>query len=56
MRRVVIGPKAGAFTVIEQGVNAGEKVIVEGLQRIRPDMVVAPTEISVDSSAGNGGR
>ncbi|MGH7495873.1 MAG: efflux RND transporter periplasmic adaptor subunit [bacterium] len=56
MRRVVLGPKAGAFTVIEQGVNAGEKVIVEGLQRIRPDMVVAPTEISADSTAGNGGR
>lgn len=56
MRRVVLGPKAGAFTVIEQGVNAGEKVIVEGLQRIRPDMVVAPTEISPDSTAGNGGR
>jgi membrane fusion protein (multidrug efflux system) len=56
MRRVLIGPKAGAFTVIEQGINAGEKVIVEGLQRVRPDMVVAPTEISPDSTAGNGGR
>jgi membrane fusion protein (multidrug efflux system) len=56
MRRVVLGPKAGALNVIEQGVNAGEKVIVEGLQRIRPDMVVAPTEISADSTAGNGGR
>lgn len=56
MRRVVLGPKAGAFTVIEQGVNAGEKVIVEGLQRIRPDVVVSPTEISPDSTAGNGGR
>lgn len=56
LRRVLLGPKAGSFTVIEQGVNAGEKVVVEGLQRIRPDMVVAPTEISADSSAGNGGR
>ncbi len=56
MRRVLTGPKAGAFTVIEQGVNVGEKVIVEGLQRIRPDMVVAATEISPDSTAGNGGR
>jgi membrane fusion protein (multidrug efflux system) len=51
MRRVTIGPKAGAFTVIEQGVEAGEKVVVEGLQRVRPDMMVAPTEISPDSAA-----
>ena len=56
MRRVLLGPKAGAFTVIEQGVQAGEKVIVEGLQRIRPDMVVSATEISPDSTAGQGGR
>lgn len=56
LRRVVIGPKSGAFTVIEQGVNAGEKVIVEGLQRIRTGMVVAPTEISADSTSGSGGH
>jgi len=56
LRRVLLGPKAGAFTVIEQGVQPGEKVIVEGLQRIRPDMVVSATEISPDSTAGEGGR
>jgi membrane fusion protein (multidrug efflux system) len=56
LRRVITGPKAGSFTVIEQGVNAGEKVIVEGLQRIRPDVVVAPTEISADSIVVNGGH
>ncbi len=56
LRRVLLGPKAGAFTVIEQGIQPGEKVIVEGLQRIRPDMVVSATEISPDSTAGEGGR
>ena len=56
LRRVVIGAKAGAFTVIEQGLNAGEKVIVEGLQRMRPDMVVSPSEVSPDSTAGGGGH
>jgi membrane fusion protein (multidrug efflux system) len=51
MRRVVTGPRVGQFTVIEEGVAAGEKVVVEGIQRIRPDMVVSPTEVSADSVA-----
>ena len=51
MRRVVTGPRVGAFTVIEDGVAAGEKVVVEGIQRIRPDMAVSPTEIPADSAA-----
>jgi membrane fusion protein (multidrug efflux system) len=56
MRPVVLGPKAGNFTVIEKGLKAGERVIVEGLQKIRPDMVVSPTEIPPDSAAALGDR
>jgi membrane fusion protein (multidrug efflux system) len=56
MRRVVTGPRVGPFTVIEQGVTAGEKVVVEGLQRIRPDMAVSPTEVPPDSAAAGGMR
>ena len=56
VRRIGVGPSAGPFTVIEQGVNPGEKVIVEGQQRVRPDMVVRPTEVPVDSIPGGGGR
>ena len=56
LRPIVVGPSAGQFKVIEKGVNAGEKVIVEGMQRVRPDMVVNPTEVPADSVAGRGGR
>ena len=56
MRRIVAGPAAGPFKVVEKGVNAGEKVIVEGMQRVRPDMVVNATEVPADSVARAGGR
>ena len=59
-RRVKTGPMVGQLRVIEEGVRAGEKVVVEGVQRLRPDMVVAPTFIPLDSllTAGQtgGGR
>jgi membrane fusion protein (multidrug efflux system) len=48
-RRIVVGPKAGALQVVEKGLEAGEKVIVEGLQRIRPEMTVAPRLVPLDS-------
>jgi membrane fusion protein, multidrug efflux system len=59
-RRVKVGPTVGQLRVIEEGVRAGEKVVVEGVQRLRPDMIVAPTSIPLDSllTAGQpgGGR
>lgn len=41
-RRVTIGATVGSEAVVDEGVSAGEKVIVDGLVRVRPDMVVAP--------------
>jgi adenylosuccinate synthase len=35
--------------VIEEGLNAGERVIAEGTQKVRPDMIVK-TRPFVDSS------
>ena len=59
-RRVKAGPMVGQLRVIEDGVKAGEKVVVEGVQRLRPDIVVAPSAIPLDSilTAGQpgGGR
>lgn len=42
MRRVKIGPQDGKYRVIDEGLKAGEKIIVSGLQRVRPGAKVNP--------------
>jgi membrane fusion protein (multidrug efflux system) len=54
-RRVTAGPAVGQLRVIEEGIELGEKVVVEGVQRLRPDMVVAPTYVPLDSLLTAGG-
>jgi membrane fusion protein (multidrug efflux system) len=41
-REVDAGPKIDDFQVIRSGIKAGEKVVYEGLQWIRPGMTVSP--------------
>jgi membrane fusion protein (multidrug efflux system) len=43
IRAVTPGPQFGDMWVIESGLQPGEKVVVDGLQRIRDGMTVAPT-------------
>lgn len=42
MRNVTTGPRTGLDWVILDGVKPGERVIVEGLQKVRGGMTVAP--------------
>ena len=42
IRPVKVGPKVGSLWVVEQGLNPGEQVILEGLTKVEPDMVVVP--------------
>lgn len=41
-RRIKPGMERDGLVVIEQGLKAGEQIIVQGQQRVRPGMVVAP--------------
>ncbi|MDP3162486.1 MAG: efflux RND transporter periplasmic adaptor subunit [Reyranella sp.] len=43
-RRVKTGVARDGLIAITEGLKAGEKVIIQGQQRVRPGMVVAPTE------------
>lgn len=42
VRTVTKGPAWGTLQVVTQGVRAGERVVVEGFQKVRPGMQVAP--------------
>jgi len=43
IRTVKVGERVGTLWVIEEGLHPGERVVVEGLQKVRPGMVVHPT-------------
>lgn len=46
----------GQYTVVESGLKAGDKVIVEGMLKVKPDMVVNPVEMSLSNEMqGNQG-
>src|SRR5215471_7034404 len=41
-RNVVTAERVGEYWVVQQGLKSGDKVIVEGLQRVRPGALVNP--------------
>ena len=42
VRTVTVGERIGPMWIIEKGLNPGDVVVVEGMQKIRPDMIVNP--------------
>ena len=44
-REVTLGGMNGDLRVISSGLNPGERVVVEGIQRVRPGAEVSPTEV-----------
>jgi multidrug efflux pump subunit AcrA (membrane-fusion protein) len=49
----MLGPDTPGTAAVTSGLNEGERVVVEGLQRIRPGLLVSPTSIgSPDRTAG----
>jgi len=58
-RPVKLGQRQGDFLVIEQGVNAGERVIVSGQLTVMPGAKVHVNQPNASDSSGNaraGGR
>jgi membrane fusion protein (multidrug efflux system) len=52
-RNVKVGPRVDGLWVIEEGLKPGEKVVVEGLQRIRDGATVSPKS-AAPAAAGSG--
>lgn len=42
VKEVTLGPETGYDIVVESGLEAGETVITEGIQKVRPGMIVKP--------------
>lgn len=56
-RRVVLGPGQGTGVVVERGLEPGERVIAEGIQKVRPGMqVVAEQAPPADGAAPEAGE
>ncbi len=43
-RRIEMGPAEGADTVVTKGLQKGDRVIVDGIQKVRPGMVVEASD------------
>jgi membrane fusion protein (multidrug efflux system) len=48
---VKVGPKTDAQWVINEGVKPGDRVVVEGLQRVKDGMKVTPREVTKQATA-----
>ncbi len=48
---VKTGPLEGSSWVIEEGLKPGDRIVVEGLQRVRSGMTVVPKEASTEPEA-----
>ncbi|OHV73214.1 efflux RND transporter periplasmic adaptor subunit [Ensifer sp. LCM 4579] len=49
-RQVTLGPTADGLRIVENGLAPGETIVVNGLQRVRPGVVVAPQPVEETAS------
>jgi multidrug efflux system membrane fusion protein len=48
-RPVTLGAHVNGLRVVSSGLKAGERIVVGGLQRVRPGSVLAPKEVAMDA-------
>ncbi|WP_035051454.1 efflux RND transporter periplasmic adaptor subunit [Andreprevotia chitinilytica] len=47
-REVQLGASVGGLRVVSEGLKPGERIVVNGLQRVRPGGLLAPTLVTMD--------
>jgi membrane fusion protein (multidrug efflux system) len=52
-RTVTVGPRVGSLWMITSGLQSGDRVVVEGVQRLRDGVTVTP-KTAPPASAGSG--
>lgn len=57
IKAIKLGPQIGDMWVVESGLQIGDKVVVDGLQRVKNGMTVAPTAFKdTQTNATDGGQ
>lgn len=54
MRTVKVGQRIGTMWMIDEGLQPGERVVVEGVQKVRPGMVVHPRPFVAETTKPGG--
>ena len=55
LRTIRVGDKSDNYLIVLEGLNAGERVIVEGMQKVKPGSEVRPSAESVASATEKAG-
>lgn len=53
IRSVTLGDRVGQDYIITEGLKAGDRIIIEGIQKVRPGAVVQPTEKPISRESGD---
>jgi multidrug efflux system membrane fusion protein len=48
-REVALGPIADGLRIVTDGLKTGERIVVNGLQRVRPGALLAPEPVAMDA-------
>jgi multidrug efflux system membrane fusion protein len=48
-REVVLGPNVNGLRVVASGLKAEERIVVNGLQRVRPGALLKPETVAMDA-------
>jgi membrane fusion protein (multidrug efflux system) len=49
-RQMQTGQRVGSLWVIDSGLAAGERIVVEGLQKLRPGVTVNPETVTISDT------
>jgi multidrug efflux system membrane fusion protein len=50
-REVILGPSVNGMRVILTGLKAGERIVVNGLQRVRPGVTIKPEMVAMNAAS-----
>jgi multidrug efflux system membrane fusion protein len=48
-REVTLGPSVNGLRIVSSGLQAGERIVVNGVQRVRPGALLAPQTVAMDA-------